>query len=1409
MKAEPTRAPDAKAAAPPARTAAAPEASAPAPLSSLQRSLTGGSALPPTLRQRMETGFGSSFDDVRVHTGGAAAEASAKLQAEAFTSGRDIAFATGQYRPGTPAGDRLIAHELAHVVQQRQAGSGGAVQRHTTISQASDAAEAAADSAAATVLAGGRLRPSAGGLSLRGRIQRRARLGAPAPSPVLTLAPPRPGATAPGAGPVLTPAMTASASQALGSTLSPMQGRSPTTAPAFSLQDDAIRMPVRAARSGPKLEALRAMIGRLAWLPSGPRSDALPVRRDRRNEARADALGDRLRGLAPRAAPGRSVAVGVQALSGPALAAVGAALAQAGQPLPQHVRRDWAARVGADLSGVRVHADAPAAGAARALGADAFAVGEHVVFGAGRYQPQSARGARLLAHELGHVIGARGAAPVIECDDGVEYDEEGRFVITITAPPSVWFTYLDGRYLVRVQADHVAYDLLGWSREATLELYRARRRPDVADPRLPAEQFIEALEGETGLTLLPEARAALIAGGGLPLLPFEDAFYMVPVDDADLARWFGPSQWADYLARPPGTPSRPARRAAAALDSATSAPEAAAIAEPIAPRRRALAGNAALATLYLLLLEHFTGLQITDALQEQARNGLTARELEPILAADARRPVLTDLYTQAWGEYRDAGGSDPMRFEPLVERLLEQYLRGNITARANLLKVGHGIPERRVLGLVHRRSRLLMYDAFGLPMQGLAGIALRDPGFIGYDPPGMAAVREGADDERHEVVLTDRELGDALVRNLFAQALGVDDAVMVEQAAEAIYANLDRVTNEVDRYLSDEIRAALGPTLKFLAFFMIGHATAALLMRSQVTIAVGLALEGLLRAAGYLMGLEFLGQTHEVLVRAAFHMSRVHNDEAGQPTRLSEIHITSAARPLATLITNVGIAMGFAGLGLAVRRIRAGRSRGTITDPTDGLRETATEPGAGVAPDAPAVEAAAAPVVEPAARSATAEAMPAPPEATARTPEVAVPSAPEAAVPITPEPIAPEAAVPIVPEATAAPVPRPLRPGFATRMRARLLGAVMRGVVEAAPITGGTGGGTGGTAPGAPRIGRMSPVSVAPEVGPVVETARPAPEAARAATPAAVEPAAVEPAAVEPATMEPAAALGASSTTATAPTGTLSTSAVPVADATTGAGAAVETAATAATPLSGPRVAPPIAAPTSPATPTALPIAPPVWVNTRSGVFHSPGSRWYGATAEGEYMSEAAARARGYTAAGEVRVAPPTGAYEVERPTRGEPRIVIRAVVGPGAARAGLEREMHSAVEYAAADLAGYERAHSTAPMLGAESGEAIRLAPGDLVNRAMQLRGIESFIRALARIAAEEGVGIHLTTVTTSHSGTLRLASIHYAVDAITPEGRISLFDAAIEVMRDGRARAGVRAAGSDVYTFGPWFTE
>jgi hypothetical protein len=83
----------------------------------------GGEALDPALRAYFEPRFGHSFGGVRVHTDGRAAEAARAVNALAYTVGTDIAFGAGQYAPGTAQGRRLLAHELAHVVQQ----SGGAL----------------------------------------------------------------------------------------------------------------------------------------------------------------------------------------------------------------------------------------------------------------------------------------------------------------------------------------------------------------------------------------------------------------------------------------------------------------------------------------------------------------------------------------------------------------------------------------------------------------------------------------------------------------------------------------------------------------------------------------------------------------------------------------------------------------------------------------------------------------------------------------------------------------------------------------------------------------------------------------------------------------------------------------------------------------------------------------------------------------------------------------------------------------------------------------------------------------------------------------------------------------------------------------------------------------------------------
>ena len=83
-----------------------------------------------TTRRFMAPRFGYDFATVRIHTDSASGDAARALGAEAYTSGSDISFAPGHYEPSSPAGARLIAHELAHVVQQtRPPGRPPALQR--------------------------------------------------------------------------------------------------------------------------------------------------------------------------------------------------------------------------------------------------------------------------------------------------------------------------------------------------------------------------------------------------------------------------------------------------------------------------------------------------------------------------------------------------------------------------------------------------------------------------------------------------------------------------------------------------------------------------------------------------------------------------------------------------------------------------------------------------------------------------------------------------------------------------------------------------------------------------------------------------------------------------------------------------------------------------------------------------------------------------------------------------------------------------------------------------------------------------------------------------------------------------------------------------------------------------------
>jgi hypothetical protein len=112
-----------------------------APASVYRVLASSGSPLEPVLLQEMEQRFGHDFSRVRVHSGVAAEHSAREVRANAYTVGYDIVFGAGRLTPGTDEGRRLLAHELTHVVQQRQ--SAPVVQRQPALEATEETEEKA------------------------------------------------------------------------------------------------------------------------------------------------------------------------------------------------------------------------------------------------------------------------------------------------------------------------------------------------------------------------------------------------------------------------------------------------------------------------------------------------------------------------------------------------------------------------------------------------------------------------------------------------------------------------------------------------------------------------------------------------------------------------------------------------------------------------------------------------------------------------------------------------------------------------------------------------------------------------------------------------------------------------------------------------------------------------------------------------------------------------------------------------------------------------------------------------------------------------------------------------------------------------------------------------------------------
>src|SRR5213082_391173 len=122
----------------------------------------GGSPLDRDTRGFMESRLGADFSDVRVHTYGKATESARSVQAYAYTVGNDVVFQSDKFAPDSDSGQRMLAHELTHVVQQRSGPVDGTpAAGGIKISHPSDSFEQAAESSADRVMSAQPVGPAA------------------------------------------------------------------------------------------------------------------------------------------------------------------------------------------------------------------------------------------------------------------------------------------------------------------------------------------------------------------------------------------------------------------------------------------------------------------------------------------------------------------------------------------------------------------------------------------------------------------------------------------------------------------------------------------------------------------------------------------------------------------------------------------------------------------------------------------------------------------------------------------------------------------------------------------------------------------------------------------------------------------------------------------------------------------------------------------------------------------------------------------------------------------------------------------------------------------------------------------------------------------------------------------------
>ncbi len=426
-----------------------------------------GAPLPDALRARLERTTGADLGDVRVHTSITSTEAARALRANAFATGKQIHFAPGKYDPSSQAGQRLIAHEVAHTVQQD--GARPRVQGQLEVSRPGDAGEREADRFADAFVAGaepGAIDAIGTGTVARDVIHREPEGEAAAAGTDSAAGDAQPQGTGDkkkkkppkvtlNIGPTKKGEPISFSAENYRELYRQVSARAESEDPAGThssqigawkpdLDDDGdvttVTIPITLTTSLPEWPAKskqpkedQAKFD--AWLASVTEHEKRHEQcyRTKFQEKKAqflkgpdeDKLDAQLTELsdsvdkdqdvvdqnqpAPLAAPGGMEKVGRKATGGGPIdagtaQAVDRASRDAGSALPSSLRQRLEDSLGADLGQVRVHTGSASEQASRALRAQAYATGQDIHFARGKYDPDSDAGQKLVAHEVAHTV---------------------------------------------------------------------------------------------------------------------------------------------------------------------------------------------------------------------------------------------------------------------------------------------------------------------------------------------------------------------------------------------------------------------------------------------------------------------------------------------------------------------------------------------------------------------------------------------------------------------------------------------------------------------------------------------------------------------------------------------------------------------------------------------------------------------------------------------------------------------------------------------------------------------------------------------------------------------------------------------------------------------------------------------